>query len=106
MDIRERRMNNLGKKVRYATLIAAAIFAMLFLAGCRDSEMAKGLTDIVKKSVGSEVAKKGDEFKKQFDQIVNPGSGKGQKEDGKVAGMADKEKSEKGSGRESSEEKD
>lgn len=99
-------MNNLGKKIRNTIVMTAFILATLFLAGCGDSELAKGITDIVKKSVGGEVAKKGDEIKKQFDQIVKPGSGKGQKENGEGAGGADKEKSEKGSGKESAEEKD
>jgi hypothetical protein len=99
-------MNNLRKKISNATLIAGFIFTTLFFTGCGDSEMAKGIADVVKKSIGVEVAKKGEGIKKQFDQIINLGAGKGQKEDGKgTAGMG-KEKSEKGSGEESEEEKD
>jgi hypothetical protein len=100
------RSNMNGKKIFNATLMAAFILAMLFLAGCGDNEMAKGIADAVKKTVESEVAKKGGEIKKQFDQIVNLGTGKGQKEDGQGAGSEGKEKSEKDSGEKSAEEKD
>jgi hypothetical protein len=106
MVMRKNNMNNLRKKILNATLITAFIFAALFLAGCGDSEMAKGIADVVKKSVGGEVAKKGEEIKKQFDQIINLGAGKSSKEDGKGAAGAGKEKSEKGDGKESEEEKD
>jgi hypothetical protein len=99
-------MNNLGKKILNATRVTAFILSTLFLAGCGDSEMTKGITDAVKKSVDAEVVKKGEEIKKQFDQVINLGTGKGQKEDGQGAAEAGKEKSKKGSGKESSEEKD
>jgi outer membrane murein-binding lipoprotein Lpp len=99
-------MNNLGKKIQNAILIAAFILSMLFLAGCGDNEMAKGITDAVKKSVEGEVAKTGQEFRKQFDQVINLGTDKGQKEDGQKATRADKETSDKSSGKKSAEGKD
>lgn len=98
-------MDYIRKNILNATLIAAFIFATLALAGCGDNEMAKGITDAVKKSVGGEVAKKGDEIKKQIDQVINLGTGKGQKEDGQ-GGAAGKEKPEKDSGKESAEDND
>jgi hypothetical protein len=99
-------MNNLRKHIINATLISAFILPMLFLVGCGDNEMVKGITDTVRKSVTGELAKKGDEIKKQFDQIINMGTGKNQKEDGKGTAGAGKEKSEKDSGKESEDEKD
>ena len=96
-------MNNLGKKNLITTLTAAFIVATLFLAGCGDNEMAKGITDVVKKSVEGEVAKKGEEIKKQLNQVINLGTGKGQKEDGKGAAVASKEKIGKDSDMESEE---
>ena len=99
-------MNYLRKNILNALLIPAFILATLCLAGCSDSEMAKGITDAVKKSVEGEVTKKGGEIKKKFDQVIKPGAGKGQKEEGQEAGSDGKEKSEKDSGKESSEEKD
>ena len=101
--MRASNMNKLRGKIRNATLMTAFIFATLFLAGCGDSEMAKGITDTVRKSVGVEVAKKGDELKKQFDQLVNLGTGMSPKEDGKGGAGEGKEKSEKGSGEDSEE---
>jgi len=68
--------------------------------------MTKGIIDTAKKSVEGEVAKTKDEIKKQFDQVINPGAGKGQKEDGQGTAGSDKEKSEKDSEKDSSEEKD
>lgn len=97
-------MNNLGEKNLSAILIAVVILTIFFIAGCQDSEMAKGITDTVKKSVEGEVAKKGEEIKKQFDRVINPGSG--QKEEGQGTAVADKENSEKDSGDESAEEND
>jgi uncharacterized protein YycO len=97
-------MHNLGKKIRNATLIAAFIVTTHSLAGCGDNEMAKGITDTVKKSVEGEVAKTGQEIRKQFDQVINLGTGKGQKEDGQSATRADKETSEKTSGKKPAEE--
>jgi hypothetical protein len=99
-------MNNLRKNIINATLISAFTFVTLLLAGCGDGELAKGITDTVRKSVTGELAKKGDEIKKQFDQIINMGTGKNQKEDGKGTAGAGKEKSEKDSGKESEDEKD
>ncbi len=64
----------------HATVIAAFIFATVLLVGCGDSELVKGITDVVKKSVEGEVSKKVGEVKKQFDQVVNLGVGKGSKE--------------------------
>jgi len=87
-------------------LIATFILAALFLTGCGDGEMTKGIIDTAKKSVEGEVAKTKDEIKKQFDQVINPGAGKGQKEDGQGTAGSDKEKSEKDSEKDSSEEKD
>lgn len=99
-------MKNPGRNMINATLIAAFIFVTLFLAGCGDNEMAKGITDVVKKTVEGEVTKKGDEIKKQIDQVLNLGTGKGQNEEGQGDAGAGKESSEKGSGEESAEEKD
>ena len=99
-------MNSLGKNSLNVTLAAAFIVATLFLTGCGDNEMAKGITDVVKKSVEGEVTKKVGEVKKQFDQIVNLGTGKGQKEDGQSDAKAGKDKSGEDSGKESEDEKD
>jgi len=99
-------MNYLRKKILNAFLIPVFIVVTLFLAGCGDSEIAKGLTDVVKKSVEGEVNKKAGEIKKQFDQVIKPGTGKGQKEEGQGAGKDGKEKSKKDSDNESAEEKD
>jgi hypothetical protein len=99
-------MNNRGKKILNAILITAFILSTLFLAGCGDSEMAKGITEAVKKSVEGEVAKKGGEIKKQFDQVIAPITGKGKKEDGQAAADAGKEKSEKGFSEKSAEKND
>ena len=98
-------MNYLRKNILKAFMIPSFIVVTFFLPGCGDSELAKGITDVVKKSVGGEVAKKGDEIKKKFDQVIKPGAGKGQKEEGQGAGKDDKEKSKKDSDKES-EEKD
>jgi hypothetical protein len=90
-------MNNFGKKIFNTTMITAFILATLFLTGCGDSEMAKEVTNAVKKSVEGEVAKTKEGIKKQFDQVINPGTGKGQKEDGPDAAKSSKEKSKKDS---------
>ena len=90
-------MNNFGKKIFNATLITAFILATFFLIGCGDSEMAKEVTNAAKKSVEGEVAKTKEEIKKQFDQVIKPGTGKDQKEDGQGAAGSGKEKSEKDS---------
>jgi hypothetical protein len=103
--MRRSHMNNVGKKSLNATLIIAFILATLSFIGCGDNELTKGITDVVKKSVEGEVTKKVGEVKKQFDQIINLGTGKGMKEDGPGAGKEGKAKSEKESGKES-EEKD
>jgi hypothetical protein len=94
-------MNNPGKKILNATLIAAFIFATVLLVGCGDNELVKGITGVVKKSVEGEVSKKVGEVKKQFDQVVNLGVGKGPKEVNQGDAKADKDKSKKDSGKES-----
>jgi hypothetical protein len=99
-------MINLRKNIVNAILIGAFILATLLLAGCGDNELVKGITDVVKKSVEGEVTKKAGEVKKQFDQVINLGTGKSQKEDGQGSGKDGNEKSEKGSGKESEDEKD
>ncbi|MEI6126131.1 MAG: hypothetical protein WCQ99_06200 [Pseudomonadota bacterium] len=66
--------------------------------------MTKGITEAVKNSVGGELVKKGQEIKKQIDQVINPGTGKGQKEEGQGAAGKGREKIEKGG--EASDEKD
>jgi hypothetical protein len=99
-------MNNLRKNIINATLISAFIFVTLLLAGCGDGELAKGITDVVKKSVEGEVTNKIGEIKKQFDQVINLGTGKGQKDAGQGDAKVGKEKSEKGSGKESEDEED
>jgi hypothetical protein len=96
-------MNNPRKKILNATLIAAFIFATVLLVGCGDNELVKGITDVVKKSVEGEVSKKVGEVKKQFDQVVNLGVGKGPKEVNQGDAKADKDKSKKDSGKESDE---
>jgi hypothetical protein len=88
-------MNYLGKKISNAFLVPAFIVATLYLAGCSDSEMAKGVTDAVKKSVEGEVTKKAGEIKKQFNQVIKPVTDKSQKEEGQEARRDSKEKSEK-----------
>jgi hypothetical protein len=95
MELRRRDMNYLRKNILNALLIPAFIVATLYLTGCSDSEMAKGVTDAVKKSIEGEIGKKAGEIKKQFDQVTKPGAGKGQKEEGQGAGKDGKEKSEK-----------
>jgi hypothetical protein len=99
-------MNYLGKRISNACLVPASIVVTLCLAGCGDSEIAKGITDVVKKSVEGEVSKKAGEIKKQIDQVVKPGAGKGQKEEGQGGGKDGKEKSKKDSDKESAEEKE
>jgi hypothetical protein len=99
-------MNLIGKNMFNATLITAFSLATLFLSGCGEGELAKGITDVVKKSVEGEVTKQVGQVKKQFDQIINLGAGKGQKEDGQGTARAGNEKSEKGAGKESEDEKD
>jgi len=100
-------MNKLAKIILNTTLITAFILATLFLTGCGDSELTKEITDTAKKSVEGEVAKAKQEIKKQFDQVINSGTGRGQKEDGQDAVGSSKEKSEKDSDAEDSlEEKD
>lgn len=94
-------MNYLGENISNAFLIPAFIISALYLAGCSDSEMAKGITDVVKKSVAGEVTKQGGEIKKKFDQVIRPGSGIGQKEEAQGAGSGGKEKSKKDSHKES-----
>lgn len=96
-------MNNLGKNMLHATVIAAFIFAAVLLVGCGDNELVKGITDVVKKSVEGEVSKKVGEVKKQFDQVINLGVGKGSKEANQGDAKEDKKKSEKDSGKESDE---
>jgi len=88
------------------SLGATSIVLFLFLMGCGDNDMAKNITDAVKKSVQSEVAKKGDEIKKQIDQVINPGLGKSGQENEQSAGKADKEESAKDSGAKSGEDND
>jgi uncharacterized lipoprotein YehR (DUF1307 family) len=96
-------MNNLRKNIKSVIPIVTLVLAMLSLSGCGDNEMTKGITDTVKKSVAGELSKKGDEIKKQFDQIINMGTGKNQKEDGKGTAGTGKEKSENDSDKESKE---
>jgi hypothetical protein len=99
-------MNCLGKKILSVCLVPASILVTLCLAGCGDSEIAKGITDVVKKSVEGEVNKKAGEIKKQIDQVIKPGAGKGQKEEGQGSGKDGKEKSKKDSDEESEKEKE
>jgi hypothetical protein len=94
--------SNMNKNILNAIQITALILVIFLFAGCGDSEIAKGITDVVKKSVEGEVNKKAGEIKKQFDQVINLGTGKGQKENG--AADEGKEKSGKDSDRESAEE--
>lgn len=96
-------MNCLGKKMLNACQIPAFIVVTFILAGCGDSEIAKGINDVVKKSVEGEVNKKAGEIKKQIDQVVKPGSGKGQKEEGQGSGKDGKEMSKNDSDKESEE---
>jgi hypothetical protein len=102
--MRKMLMKNLGKNNLNVALTTAFIIVAFFLAGCGDNEMAKGITDVVKKSVEGEVAKKGEEIKKQVDRVINLGTGKGQKEDEKGAAAASTEEIGKGSDKESEEE--
>jgi hypothetical protein len=99
-------MNNLRRKLLNAILLSGFILATLLLAGCGDNELVKGIADVVKKSVEGEVTKKVGDVKKQFDQVINLGTGKGQKEDGQGDAKAGKEKSGKDSGKKSEDEKD
>lgn len=99
---KENDMHNQYKKLVNTTLISAFIFAMLFLAGCGDSEMAKEVTNVAKKAVEGEVAKQKEELKKKVDQVINLDAIKGKKEDKQGSAGAGKETSEKDSGGESS----
>jgi len=99
-------MNCLEKKMLNACQIPAFIVVTLCLAGCGDSEIAKGITDVVKKSVEGEVNKKAGEIKKQIDQVIKPGAGKRQKEEGQGSGKDGKEMSKKDSDEDSAKEKD
>jgi len=99
-------MNYLRKRNSNACLVTASIVVTLCLAGCGDSEIAKGITAVVKKSVEGEVNKKAGEIKKQIDQVIKPGAGKGQKEEGQESGKDGKEKSKKDSDEESAKGKD
>jgi hypothetical protein len=99
-------MNYFRKNTLTAALIAVFIIATLLLAGCGDNELVKGVTDIVKKSIGGEITKQVGDVKKQFDQIINLGTGKGKQEDGQGDAKAGTKKSEKDSGKESKDEKD
>lgn len=99
-------MNYLGKKILNSTMITVFILTALVLAGCGDSEIVKGATDAVKKSIEGEVAKTGQEIRKQLDQAINLGIGKDQKEDGRSDAGASKVKSEKSSGKESEKDND
>jgi Tfp pilus assembly protein PilO len=87
-------------------LIYIFIFATLLLTGCGGSETAKEVTTAAKKAVEGEVAKQKEELKKKVDQVINLDALKGQKEDKKGSNGAGKEKSEKDSHQESSDEKD
>jgi hypothetical protein len=99
-------MNSSRKTTINTAVITTFILATLVLAGCGDNELVKGITDVVKKSVGTEVAKKGEDIKKQFDQIINLATGKDQKEGGPGDAKVGKAKSEKDSGDASDEDKD
>jgi hypothetical protein len=103
IEMGDRTMNCFRKKMSNARLIPVFTILTLFLAGCGDSETAKGITDAVKKSVEGEVNKKSGEIKKQIDQVIKPGSGKGHKEEG---GKDGEEKSGKDSDEESKKGKD
>ena len=92
-------MGDRSNKVITTTLFAMIIFWMSLIGGCGGSEAEKTATDLVKKVIGGEVAKQGNEVKNQIDQIINLGSDKGKKE-GK--GSAEGE-SEQGSETESTE---
>ncbi len=87
---------NIGEILSIFFVTFGAAFTLL-LAGCGDSEMAKGITDAVKKSVEGEVNKTGEEIKKQIDQVLNLGSGKDQEDNGKNAGGSGEEESSEGS---------
>jgi hypothetical protein len=99
-------MNYRENKIFNTTLITAFILTTFFFVGCGDSEITKGVTDAVKKSVEGEVAKTGQEIRKQFNQVINIGTGKDKKEDGQSDTSASKEKSEKDTGKESNKEND
>lgn len=95
-------MHEPARNILNTTLIITFIVTTLSLAGCGDSDMAKGITDVVKKSVEGEVTKTGEEIKKQIDQVINLGTGKSQNEEGQGDAGAGKESS----GEESTQEKD
>ena len=70
-------------RLNLLTLTAMAFLMLLVVTGCGDNEMAKNITDAVKKTVTSEIDKQGKEIKKQVDQVLNPGSEKGKEDSGK-----------------------
>lgn len=75
-------MENRLQKLFIAILVIAAFSGTILFGGCGESEAGKALTDSVRKVIGEEVSKKTDEAKKSFDQFLNPGSGRGEKEGG------------------------
>lgn len=82
-------------KIITSTIFAMVIIWMSLLGGCGGSEAEKAATDLVKKVVGEEVTKQGDAVKKQIDQVLRLGSGKGNNESGGNTAGEDEKASEK-----------
>lgn len=59
---------------------------LLLVTGCGDNEITQNVTNALKKTVASEIDKQGTEFKKQVDQVLNPGAKKENEESGKGSG--------------------
>jgi hypothetical protein len=88
------------REITSAALMTVFTMATLLITGCGNSDIAKGLTDAVKKSIEGEVAKKGEDIKKQIDQVMNLGTGKNQGEGGNNAGGSGDSESGEGAGEE------
>lgn len=95
-------MKNILNKVGTMIVFSMFLLGSPFIGGCGDSESGKAITDTLKKVIGDEVAKQGNEVKKQIDQVINVGSNKDKKEGEKSSAQGSEKESKEGS----SEEKD
>lgn len=93
-------MKNRLEKHFITILGLIALWGVLLVGGCGETETGKALTDTVKKLIGEEVSKKGDEVKKQFDQVMNLGADKGKEGDENEAAGGSEKKSKEESGEE------
>lgn len=73
--------------------IALWVVAAFLFFGCGDNETAKQVADAAKKRAEGEIAKTKEGIKKQIDQVLKPGAGNEQKENGEDESKAEKEDS-------------